>query len=165
MKFYFQDYAGNRRDLSADELREHMSEYNIREAVEAKQADPKEEVSYMTVGGFIICEMDDMEQILVKAERDAAILQVKKLMESHEKWKAAHPRPKRRQKKEGNTMTAAELQKLVNIARENIPELEARQDLEAHNSDSEDFFETSVWSLKDALIAAYELGKATGKKN
>lgn len=62
-------------------------------------------------------------------------------------------------------MKDAELQKLINIARENIPELEARQDLEAHNNDSADFFETSVWSLKAALIAAYELGKASGKKN
>lgn len=59
-------------------------------------------------------------------------------------------------------MTAKELQRLVQIACENIPELEGRPDLEAHNNDSEDFFETSVWSIKDALIAAYELGKATG---
>lgn len=56
MKFYFQDKRGNRRELDQDELREHMSEYNIREAIEAKQADPLEEVSYMTVGGFIIVE-------------------------------------------------------------------------------------------------------------
>ena len=56
MKFYFQDMQGNRRELSDDELREHMSEYNIREAVEAKRTDPLEEVSYMTVGGFIILE-------------------------------------------------------------------------------------------------------------
>ena len=56
MKFYFQDYQGNRRELSPEELREHMSEYNIREAIEAKQADPLEEVSYMTIGGFIIVE-------------------------------------------------------------------------------------------------------------
>lgn len=59
-------------------------------------------------------------------------------------------------------MTAKELQHLVLIACENIPELEERPDLEARGSDSEDFFETSVWSLKDALVAAYELGKATG---
>lgn len=61
-------------------------------------------------------------------------------------------------------MTTKELQRIEQIARENIPELEGRPDLEAHNNDSEDFFETSVWSLKDALVAAYELGKATGKK-
>lgn len=56
MKFYHQDKQGNRRELSPEELREHMSEYNIREAIEAKQADPLEEVSYMTVDGFIVCD-------------------------------------------------------------------------------------------------------------
>ena len=100
MKFYFQDDAGNRRELTGDELREHMSEYNIREAIEAKQKDPAEEVKYMTVGGFIICEMDEAEKILVKAEREANLLYMKKLMASHERWKATHPRPKRTQKEE-----------------------------------------------------------------
>lgn len=100
MKFYFQDNAGNRRELTDDELREHMSDYNIYEAIKAKQEDPNEEVSYMAVGGFIICEMDDIEKILVKAERDAARVQVKKLMESHEKWKAAHPRPRHKKKED-----------------------------------------------------------------
>lgn len=56
MKFYFQDTQGNRRELSWEELREHMSEYQIEEAAEAKRADPLEEVSYMTVGGFIVVE-------------------------------------------------------------------------------------------------------------
>lgn len=61
-------------------------------------------------------------------------------------------------------MTPAELQKLVKIAQENIPGLEGRPDLEAQNSDSADFFDCSVWALKDALVAAYELGKATGRE-
>lgn len=56
MKFYLQDKQGNRRELDREELREHMGEYQIREAIEAKRADPLEEVSYMTVGGFIIVE-------------------------------------------------------------------------------------------------------------
>ena len=56
-------------------------------------------------------------------------------------------------------MTPTNLKKLVKIAEKNIPELEGRGDLEARNNDGEDFFETSVWSLKAALIAAYELGK------
>jgi hypothetical protein len=60
-------------------------------------------------------------------------------------------------------MTPAEIKKLVHIAQKNIPELENRPDLEARQSDELDFFETSVWSLKDALIAAYELGKAAGR--
>lgn len=61
-------------------------------------------------------------------------------------------------------MTPTEIKKLVRIAQENIPELENRPDLEARQSDELDFFETSVWSLKDALIAAYELGKAAGRE-
>lgn len=56
MKFYFQDEHGNRRELSPEELLEHMSEYQIREAIEAKCADLLEEVSYMTVGGFIVLD-------------------------------------------------------------------------------------------------------------
>ena len=56
-------------------------------------------------------------------------------------------------------MTDREQKALVKIAQKHIPELENRADLEAHNSDREDFFETSVWSLKAALTAAYELGK------
>lgn len=56
-KFYFQDKQGNRRELDQEELREHMSEYNIREAIAAKRADPQEEVSYMTVDGFIVLDV------------------------------------------------------------------------------------------------------------
>lgn len=61
-------------------------------------------------------------------------------------------------------MTSKELKKLVKIAEESIPELEGRGDLEARYSDSADFFETSVWSLKAALIEAYELGKKEAQK-
>jgi hypothetical protein len=61
-------------------------------------------------------------------------------------------------------MTKAELKKLVKIAQENIPALEGRADLEAQNLDELDFYDVAVWCLKDALVAAYELGKATGKK-
>ena len=61
-------------------------------------------------------------------------------------------------------MTKTELKKLVKIAQENIPALEGRADLEAQQSDSLDFYDVAVWCLKDALVAAYELGKATGKK-
>lgn len=61
-------------------------------------------------------------------------------------------------------MTKTELNKLVKIAQENIPALEGRADLEAQHSDDLDFLDVSVWCLKDALVAAYELGKAAGKK-
>lgn len=57
MRFYFQDRQGNRTELTDEEVLEHMTPYQVREATEAKQADPLEEVSYMTVGGFIIAEL------------------------------------------------------------------------------------------------------------
>lgn len=57
MKFYFDKNDGTSQKLTDEELREHMSEYNIYEATEAKKADPLEEVSYMTVGGFIRVEL------------------------------------------------------------------------------------------------------------
>lgn len=56
-------------------------------------------------------------------------------------------------------MTKKELNQIVKIAQENIISMEDRADLEQHSNDEEDFFEVSVWGLKDALIAAYELGK------
>jgi hypothetical protein len=66
--------------------------------------------------------------------------------------------------KEDDAMTKTELKKLVKIAQENIPAMEGRPDLEAHGSDDLDFLDVSVWCLKDALAAAYELGKATAEK-
>lgn len=60
-------------------------------------------------------------------------------------------------------MTHAELERLISIAQENIPCLENRKDLERHFSDDEDFYDISVWCLKNALIAAYELGKTNGR--
>ena len=56
-------------------------------------------------------------------------------------------------------MTKKELNQIVKIAQENIISMENRSDLEQHFSDEEDFFEISVCGLKDALVAAYELGK------
>ncbi len=60
-------------------------------------------------------------------------------------------------------MTKAEMEKLIKIAEENIPALEGRGDLESRNNDGDDFFETAVWSIKAALIEAYELGKKNAK--
>lgn len=57
MRFYFDGYDGTSKELSMDEVREHMSEYNIKEATEAKKSYPLEQVSYMTVGGFIRVEL------------------------------------------------------------------------------------------------------------
>lgn len=57
-----------------------------------------------------------------------------------------------------NSLTALEME-LTKIANKHIPELAARKSLKAYYSDTDDFFETSVWSLEAALKAAYELGK------
>lgn len=64
-----------------------------------------------------------------------------------------------------NSITEKELKKIVEIAMECIPSLgmDGRTDLETKNSDSEDFHDIAVWSLKAALIEAYNLGKAAGK--
>lgn len=57
MKFYFTDRInGTPRELTTDEVHQHLSEGQIRDAIEAKQEDQNEEVSYMTVGGYIICD-------------------------------------------------------------------------------------------------------------
>lgn len=37
--------------------------------------------------------------------------------------------------------------------------------LETRKSDSLDFHDVSVWSIRDALIAAYELGRQSTKTN
>lgn len=60
-------------------------------------------------------------------------------------------------------MTKKELKKLVAIAQENIPAMDGREDLEPQGLDELDFLDVSVWCLKDALVAAYELGKASGQ--
>ena len=56
MKFYFATKDGKRRRMKMSEVREQMGEYQIQEAKDAKRADPNEEVSYMTIGGYIIVE-------------------------------------------------------------------------------------------------------------
>lgn len=50
-------------------------------------------------------------------------------------------------------------QRIIEMALRMIPALQGRDDLEECGSDSEDFIEVSVWTLKEALLAAYELGK------
>ena len=50
---------------------------------------------------------------------------------------------------------------LIEIAKKNS----YRGDLETRNSDSEDFIEMSVWSIKAMLEEAYELGKKAAKAN
>ena len=57
MRFYLDKADGTSKRLTKAEVREHMSEYQITEATEAKRADPQELVSYMTVGGYIRVEI------------------------------------------------------------------------------------------------------------
>lgn len=54
MRFIFYTKDGKTRELTPEEVLEHMTPYQVSEAIEAKKEDPGEEVSYMTVGGFII---------------------------------------------------------------------------------------------------------------
>lgn len=53
--------------------------------------------------------------------------------------------------------------KIFNIAKKHIYCLPERGDLKAHNSDREDFLDIAVWSLEEALIAAYEQGRKDGQ--
>ena len=58
MKFYFVDRAGKRTRLTSEQVRIRLSEHQIKEAIEAKRADPLEEVSYMAPGGMIVVEIE-----------------------------------------------------------------------------------------------------------
>lgn len=58
MQFYYHGKDGISKKLTMAEVSEHMSAYQITEAIEAKRADPQEEVSYMTVGGIISVEIE-----------------------------------------------------------------------------------------------------------
>ena len=62
-------------------------------------------------------------------------------------------------------MTKTEQKTIEKIAREYIPSLNNRPNLEPMHADEHDFFGVSVWCLKDALTAAYEAGKATSAEN
>lgn len=57
MKFYFDKTNGESKKLTKTEALEHLSNYQLKEGIEAKKADPCEEVSYMTVGGYIRIEL------------------------------------------------------------------------------------------------------------
>lgn len=50
-------------------------------------------------------------------------------------------------------------QRVTEMALQMIPALAGRKNLESHGNDSEDFIEISVWTLKEALVKAYELGR------
>jgi hypothetical protein len=48
---------------------------------------------------------------------------------------------------------------VTEIAIKNIPAIEDAGTLETRNSDSLDFHDIAVWSLRRALLAAYEAGR------
>lgn len=56
MKFYFYDRNGKSREMQMDEVQQHLSQSQIDEGIDAKKTDPLEEVSYMTVGGYIVID-------------------------------------------------------------------------------------------------------------
>lgn len=57
MKFYFyKKWDDEGREMDRDEVRKHLSEDQIEHAIFAKETDPLEEVSYMTVGGYIVVD-------------------------------------------------------------------------------------------------------------
>lgn len=49
---------------------------------------------------------------------------------------------------------------LLEIAKKNSFLIADRGDLETCSSDGEDFLDMAVWSIKEMLIQAYELGKS-----
>ena len=63
------------------------------------------------------------------------------------------------EKKMANKELKKENLQLLEIAKKNSYAVENRGDLEKRNNDSEDFLDISVWSLKEMLREAYELGK------
>ena len=54
--------------------------------------------------------------------------------------------------------------KIMEIVKQEIPDLADRESLERQWSDSEDFIETSVWSLEAVIKKAYEMGKADAER-
>ena len=60
LKFYFYDRIrdGEAREMNMDEVRQHLSIQQIEDAIDAKEADPNEEVSYMTRGGYIVVDFE-----------------------------------------------------------------------------------------------------------
>ena len=62
-------------------------------------------------------------------------------------------------------MTKATKSKLEKIAMDACYAVRDRGGLDERGCDSEDFIETSVWSIQAMLERAYELGKADAKKS
>lgn len=63
-----------------------------------------------------------------------------------------------------DSLTDAEYSLVAEIARRKLPTLGGRTSLEPMHSDELDFVEVSVWSLEDALAAAYQAGKKAARE-
>ena len=57
MKYIVYNAKTGIRELSPSEVRDLLTPDQQLEAIEAKRQDPLEEVSFMTAGGRIVCEM------------------------------------------------------------------------------------------------------------
>ena len=58
MKYVVYNAKTGMRELSPAEVRELLTPDQQLEAIEAKRQDPMEEVSFMTSGGWIVCESE-----------------------------------------------------------------------------------------------------------
>lgn len=65
MKFYFDQHDGTTKELTYEELREHMSAYQIDEALDTKVERPDMELTYGTVGGRIRFECGESRKYVI----------------------------------------------------------------------------------------------------
>lgn len=65
MKFYFDKQDGTTKELTYEELNEHMSFYQIEDAIDGKIQRPDMELTYATVGGRIRFELDNRRRYVV----------------------------------------------------------------------------------------------------
>lgn len=78
MKFYFTDRVGGTpREMTMDEVHQHLSEGQIREAIEAKQADPNE--------GALKEALGDDQKAYFECSVEGTILQLRRRLR-HQHW-------------------------------------------------------------------------------
>lgn len=65
MRFYFDKQDGTTEELTYEELTEHMSYYQIDDAIDEKIQRPDMELIYETVGGRIRFELDNRRKYVV----------------------------------------------------------------------------------------------------
>lgn len=60
-------------------------------------------------------------------------------------------------------LSKKEQEQILEVAKQHIFQIADRGDMETRHSDGEDFMDIAVWCLKDALEAAYKLGRNNGQ--